>query len=124
MCTLAVIDCLHFNDNLTKPLFVVTVVLSEYATWVNKEFFAGTCVKRRINPCFVNACPIIMIILDVFYVVHHFFLYRSVIKIEVKLPIVMSRCMVCSVYVGTPFSPIWAYCACLLNTLLTSCQLQ
>ena len=32
--------------------------------------------------------------------------------------------MVSSVYVGTPFSPIWTYYACLLNTLLTSCQLQ
>ena len=73
MCTLAVIDCLYFNDNLTKPLFVVTVVLSEYATWVNEEFFAWTCVKRRINPCIVNACPIFIIILDVFYAVHHFF---------------------------------------------------
>ena len=35
MCKLAVIGCLHFNDNLTKPLFVVTVVLSVHATWVN-----------------------------------------------------------------------------------------
>ena len=73
MCTLAVIDCLHCNDNLTKLLFVATVVLSEYAMLVNEEFFAWTCVKRRINPCFVNACPIIMIIV-VFYVVHHFFI--------------------------------------------------